>query len=408
MSMPESFAERAARAAEKYRDESERAIEREGFELEQPVQEDELLSVSLLDIDRNPPPPVSWLIEGLVPEHELVLLFGKPFGGKSLFSLQKGLCASAGLTFLPMPDGTEGFRIARPLRVLYVDEEMGLPLLWKRVRLMRSGRPEFNNRDVLSRFRVVSRRGLRLDDPERLKLLRHEIRAFPGGPAELVFFDTLRRMHLASEKDSELMAKVMGASIALGNDLGCATTAIHHSKKGPQDDDEDWREAARGSGDLAAASQAVIGMTKTGDCLFTARADAKAAGEVAPFPLLLDEQTLLFRRQTEEERFATKEAQNEAAVKEAKAELCKALEKLRRAGGDNYPPSWTTWRNKATGRPTTLKAARDLLLKPEGDRPPIVHDVKRTGRGGGNVYVFHEDFERTLSGFGTRSRAGVE
>ncbi len=366
----------------------------------------ELLSRSLLDLDRDPPPPVSWLIEGLIPEHELVLLFGKPFGGKSLKALQTGLHAAAGLTFLPLPDGTGGFRIARPLRVLYVDEEMGLPLLWKRIRLMRSGRDEFNASEVLERFRVVSRQGLRVDDAERLDLLRREISLFPGGAADLVFFDTLRRIHMSEEKSSDLMAKVMATIIALGEEFGCATMPIHHSKKGlPQDDDEDWREAARGSGDLVAASQGVIGMLKTGDCLFTARADTKAAGEIAPFPLLLDEQTLLFRRQTDEERFTSRDAQHEAAVKEAQGELCRALEKLRRGGSEKYPASWTTWRDKATGNVTTLAQARDRLITidPDTGRDPVIVEIKRTGKGGGKAYVFAEDVEKSLFGSRTRS-----
>jgi len=371
--------------------------------------ESELLSRSLLDLDRDPPPPVSWLIEGIVPEHELVLLFGKPFGGKSLLALQTGLHGAAGLPLLPAPDGA-AFQIARPLRVLYVDEEMGLPLMWKRVRLMRSGRPEFNDPKVLERFRVVSRKGLRVDDEHKLDLLRREISLFPGGAADLVLFDTLRRVHAAEEKSSETMAKVMATIISLGEEFGCATLPIHHSKKGPQDDDDDWREAARGSGDLVAASQAVIGMLKTGDCLFTARADAKAAGEIAPFPLALDEETLLFRRQSEDERFATRDAQLEAAVKEAQGELCRALEKLRRTGGDKYPASWTTWRDKASGNATTLAHARDRLLVIDRDtgREPVVCEIKRNGKGGGKAYAFAEDVEKSILGAGTRSEEASE
>ncbi len=370
-----------------------------------------LLSRSLLDMDRDPPPPTKWIIEGLVPEHELVLLFGKAFGGKSLFSLQTGLHAAAALTFLPLPTGA-GFQIPRPLRVLYVDEEMGEPLLWKRVRLMRSGRPEFNAPEVLERFRVVSRKGLRLDDEARLELLRREISQFPGGAADLVFFDTLRRMHAAAEKDSDLMAQVMGTAIALGEDFGCATIPIHHSKKGPQDDDGDWREAARGSGDLIAASQAIIGMLKTGDCLFTARADAKAGGEISPFPLLLDDQNLLFRRQTEDERLVRKDAQHAVAVKDAQSELLRALGRLKSAGGEKYPPSWTAWREKATGNANTLAEARDLLLAKVDEeglpKDPEVLKVKRSGKGGGEAYLFFTDREESLFGSRTRSDETTE
>jgi hypothetical protein len=392
-----------AREAQAHRERAEFEREREGIQTDRTVREESLLSRSLLDLDREPPKPISWLIEGLVPEGELTLLFGKPFGGKSLFSLQLGLHAAGGVSFLPFAD-SEGFRIPRRLRVLYVDEEMGLPLLWKRTRLMRSGREELNTRDALERFRVVSRQGLRLDDPARLDLLRREIADFPGGPAELVILDTLRRLHLSPEKDSELMARIMGTLIAIGEELGCAVLPIHHSKKGPADGDDDWREAARGSGDLVAASQSVIGMLKTGDCLFTARADSKAAGEINPFPLILDDQTLLYRRQTEDERFATKDAQHDAAVSEAKGRLCKALQKLKDRGGEAYPASWTAWREKAGGNKDTLAAARAQLLGPDDGQEPIVREINRTGRGGGKAYLFTSDAEAALFGtsHGTR------
>jgi hypothetical protein len=277
-----------------------------------------------------------------------------------------------------------------------VDEEMGLPLLWKRIRLMRSGRSEFNEPEVLRRFRVISRKGLRLDDDALLERLRREVDLFPGGATDLVFFDTLRRMHLAAEKDSDVMAKIMATIVALGEEFGCSSIAIHHSKKGPVENDDDWREAARGSGDLVAASQSVIGMLKTGDRLFTMRADAKAAGEIPPFPLLLDDQTLLFRRQSEEERVTTKDAQRKAAIPEAMGELCRTLGTIRDRSGD-YPPSWRTWRETARGNRDTLASARDRLIAEK-----TVMKAKRVGKGGGEIYIFREDYERVMLA-GTRS-----
>jgi hypothetical protein len=356
------------------------------------------ISTSLLDLDENPPPPVRWAVDGLLPERALCLLFGKPFGGKSLFALQLCLYGAAQVPFLPPPDGSSaGFTMPRPLRILYLDEEMGLPLLCKRERMMRAGRPEFSEPDVRRRFRVISRAGLRLDDESKLEHLRRELGSFPGGAPDLLIQDTLRRMHGAAEKDSETMAALTAAETAIAEEFGTTVLPIHHSKKGPQDDEEDWREAARGSGDLVASCQAVIAIWKTADLLFSARADAKAAGEIEPFPLILDPQTLLYRRQSEEERFATKEAANDSAVKEATATLCKALRRLKEGGATKYPSSWRTWREKAGGRVGTLTQAR-LLLESEG----TVCKVKRSGRGGGEVYMFPEDHDGAL-GFGSRS-----
>jgi hypothetical protein len=365
-----------------------------------------LLSRSLYDLDQNPPPPPEWLIGQLIVNTSVVTLFGRPFGGKSLFALQLALYAAAGEKFLSL--GDEGFAIPRQLRVLYVDEESGEGLIWTRTRKMLSGLPDLRTPEILERVRVVSRKGLRLDDTERLDAIRREIDRFPGGVADLVIFDTLRRLHAGEEKDSEAMAAVMAILAELAA-LGCAILVIHHSKKGVLDDGDDWKEAARGSGDIIAASASVIGMAKTAETLFTLRADSKAGGEVAPSPLILDPETLLYRRQSEDERFATRDAQKAVAVKEAQATLCKALEALRRSGSKSYPASWRTWRDRAKGNASTLAEARDRLIAPDPDtgRDAEVREVKRSGRGGGNAYVFAEDFE-TTTGTGSRSGSGEE
>jgi hypothetical protein len=372
-----------------------------------PVSSLPLLSRSLYDLDQNPPPPPEWLIGQLIVNTSVATLFGRPFGGKSLLALQLAIYAAAGETFLALGDG--GFAIPHPLRVLIVDEESGEGLVWTRTRKMLSGLPDLRTQEILERVRMVSRKGLRLDDPERLDAIRREINGFPGGVADLVIFDTLRRLHAGEEKDAAEMAALM-ATLAELAALGCAVLVIHHSKKGVLDDGDDWKEAARGSGDIIAASASVIGMAKTAETLFTLRADSKAGGEVAPCPLILDPETLLYRRQSEDERFATRDAQKAVAVREAMATLCKALEALRRSGRKNYPASWTRWREKADGRSETLAEARDRLLAPDPDtgRDAEVREVKRTGRGGGKVYVFAEDYENAMGLVGTRSREDEE
>ncbi|HEV8609086.1 MAG TPA: AAA family ATPase [Thermoanaerobaculia bacterium] len=345
-----------------------------------------LLSRSLDDLARNPPPPIRFVVENLLPEAVLALLFGKAFGGKSILSLQFGLHGAAALDFL------KTFRFPRPLRALYVDEEMGLPLLLSRIDKMKSGRPEFRDPDVLKRFRVVSRAGLRLDEKKKLDALRREIGEFPGGPPDLTFADTLRRLHRAEEKDSGEMARVMETGVLIAEEFRTVFVAIHHSKKGPNDEESDWREAARGSGDLVAASQTVIGLWKSAELLFSMRADTKAAGEIQPFPLLLDGGTLLYSRQSEEERLAAKEKQQTDALAQAKAEVHKLLWKLKERGDENYPPSKTFIKENAGVNASTARRAVDELVR-DGE----LVEAERTGRGGGSVYCYPGDDPQTRS-----------
>jgi hypothetical protein len=257
--------------------------------------------------------------------------------------------------------------------------------------MMKSAHPEFREREVLERFRVTSRAGLRLDDASKLETIRREIGEFPGGPPDLVLMDTLRRMHRGEEKDSGEMAKLMEINVALVEDFGTTLLPIHHSKKGPNDEEVDWREAARGSGDLVAASQTVIAVWKSADLLFSLRADVKAAGEIEPIPLLLDGNTLLYARQSEEERLEARDRQRTAALNQAKAEVHKLLRKLKERGGE-YPPSMNTIERKAGVNVKTAREAVRVLVE-EGE----LCKVSRKGKGGGFAYEYPSDETRTSS-----------
>ena len=347
-----------------------------------PRKESEPAFRTLLDLERTPPPPVRFVVESLLAEATLNLLFGKAFGGKSIFSLQLGLHAAAGLEFL------KTFRFPRPLRELYFDEEMGESLLDARIEKMKSARPEFRDSNVLSRFGFFSRAGLRLDDPKTLEFIRRKIGDFPGGTPDLVFMDTLRRMHRGEEKDSAEMALLMDTCSSLVEEFKTTLVSIHHSKKGPSDDEGDWREAARGSGDLVAASQTVIALWKSSDLLFSMRADVKAAGEIQPFPMTLDATTLLYRRQSDEERIDSAEKQRRDALEQARAAVHKFLRRNKQRSGS--PPSLTTI-EKGSG--VNVRTAREAVgcLVEDGE----VLKVRRRGQGGGFVYVYPEDLPET-------------
>lgn len=354
----------------------------------EPRKEREPAFRTLLDLERNPPPPVRYIVAYLLAEATLNLLFGKAFGGKSLFALMLALHAAAMLEFL-------GFTFPRPLRVLYLDEEMGVSLLSSRIEKMKSGRPEFRNPDVLQRVGFFSRAGLRLDDEKKLEFMRRNVGEFPGGVPDLILMDTLRRMHRGEEKDSGEMAKLMDTCSSLVDEFKTTLVPIHHSKKGPNDDEGDWREAARGSGDLIAASQTVIALWKSSDLLFSMRADVKASGEIQPFPMTLDPTTLLYRRQSDEERIDSAEKQRHDALEQARAAVHKLLRKLKERG-TGYPPSLTTI-EKAAG--VNVRTAREAVRCLVEDRE--LCKARRRGQGGGFVYVYPED----LSEAGTPSDA---
>ena len=89
------------------------------------------------------------------------------------------------------------------------------------------------------------------------------------------------------------IAKGMQVFTSLRAEFGVAEVLIHHSRKNP--DGESWEDSARGSGDIFAAADSLIGMAKKAPGVIAVRAIARAARETEPFSASLDEETLTFQ-----------------------------------------------------------------------------------------------------------------
>jgi hypothetical protein len=178
------------------------------------------------------------------------------------------------------------------------------------------------------------------------------------------------------------MAALFAFLAELRRGFGITVEVIHHTKKNP-DEGGNWMDAARGSGDIVAATDAMLGIWKVEDGLFTFRADSKAGGEVEPRDLRLNPETLWLEPAPEG---AAREAIAETAIKEASVRLCKALRKRKERDADAYPPSWNDLAADAKGNAATLRQAR-LRLESDG----TIRKAKRPGKGGGTVWLFVED-----------------
>ncbi len=183
-----------------------------------------------------------------------------------------------------------GFSVPRPVVVLYVDEEMGRPLMESRLLKMRQADARFQDIEVERRFLIASRVGVRLDEKKwqdaiRRLVEKHEVR--------FIIWDTLRRLHSGNEDRSEEMAPVFAFLSLLRSEHGASSELLHHLKKNPEKG-SNWLDTIRGSGDIIAAADFVVGFWKEEDLRFTTRADTKHAGEVSPLALELDPKTLWF------------------------------------------------------------------------------------------------------------------
>src|SRR5262245_25237865 len=101
------------------------------------------------------PEPVEWIVEPLVGHGERVVLFGEFGSMKSWVLLDLGLHVAAGRPWLGK------FHVPGPRRVLYVDEEMNLATLRRRIVRLGLG-AEFEG---TLPFTTLSRIGIRFTSP---------------------------------------------------------------------------------------------------------------------------------------------------------------------------------------------------------------------------------------------------
>jgi hypothetical protein len=348
--------------------------------------------LTLADWMEKPAPPVRYLMDRLIPDESITATIGRPYGGKSLSAFARDLCLAAGIPWLDFTTRPDG------IVVLYVDEEQGRALMEARFLRMRAAHEALRSGATWRRFHVASRIGYRLDSKEWREALREDVGRL--GVKKLTI-DTLRRVHSGNEDRSEEMAALFGFLSDLRREFGLTSEVIHHTKKNPNEDGN-WMDAARGSGDIVAATDGLMGIWKIEDGIFTFRADTKAGGEVEPRDLLLNPETLWFGPAPEG---AAREAVKESAVQEAKSRICKTLRKLKERGRlDAYPPSWNELATAAKGNADTLRTARTSL-----EREGVIAGAKRTAKGGGTFWLFAEDLDewnRSGSASGSASDEG--
>lgn len=212
-------------------------------------------------------PPPEWLIEGLVPQDRLVVLYGEPRAGKSFVALDWGLSVAAGVPWL----GHE----VRSGEVVYIYAE-GTRGLMRRARawLQEHGDPKaFDFRAVPSAVSIP-------DLGDRSEFV-DGVRSVSKHP-RLIIIDTLARNF---GPGNESQAQDMNAFVHGCDDLraafsGATVVAVHHSGK-------DQKRGARGSLALKGAADAEFALIRSGDSLTLKTEKQKDGEEAKPMSLEL-------------------------------------------------------------------------------------------------------------------------
>jgi RecA-family ATPase len=192
-----------------------REAERRVRALDQLAPEGQMLSVA----DLLALPPAEWLIEGVLVEESMAVLFGQPGSYKSFVALDWACSIALGRDW-------QGRSVGPPRRVVYLAAE-GLRGLQKRLRAWASaaGVAVENLQDKIDFYDSP----VDLLDRQQVQQLINVIDE--GPPAGLVVIDTLARcMPGADENSSQAMGLAVASAQRLKGDDG-AVLLVHHSPK---------------------------------------------------------------------------------------------------------------------------------------------------------------------------------
>lgn len=223
---------------------------------------EKLRHVGIFALANRPVPPM--LVEGIVPSKGIVELVSEPGGGKTFFALE---CAIACCLSRPAFGGFA----TMPTKALYIGEDSPD---WDIGQQLRKMVPFQDWEDLEPKFRLSVHEGAELNTPSGMKVILNTIEDVfvetdsdgetalePG----LLILDSLRTLHSGSENDSDWMAGVMRRVKELAKPLG--VLVLHHKGKSGQVQKDAWEES-RGSGEIVAASDAVLRLNKKGERRF--------------------------------------------------------------------------------------------------------------------------------------------
>lgn len=190
-------------------------------------------------------PPVSWLMEGLIPENGLVGLYGPPSSGKSFVGLDWAMCISEGMPWLG--------HATKPAPVIYIAAEGGRGIQ-KRVKAWMQAQ---GKRELPGMYWLLHPLYVREEGVVEAFLQELEYRdIFPG----LVVLDTLSRSFGGGEENSSAdMGEFVDSVTRLAAGRHMSALVVHHTNA--------TAARERGHSSLRGASDAMFSCTaeKNGD-----------------------------------------------------------------------------------------------------------------------------------------------
>jgi RecA-family ATPase len=179
---------------------------------------------SLNDILQQPVPEMKWLIENVIREGGFTYIYGPPGSFKTSFTLFAMLNACAGRNVC-------GFRVTRPLDILWIDEECGENGIKFLTHIISKGLQMKDNTIAFKgKFHICYRNAIDiiLDTASIEEILIKE-------HYDIVVIDSIAKVFPYDEKDKTNVRKIFSNLSPLMDKYNTGFVLIHHSRKEQQD-----------------------------------------------------------------------------------------------------------------------------------------------------------------------------
>ena len=273
--------------------------------------------VSFESIMREPLPPIEWLVEPLIPTQSRTIVFGEYRSMKSWTLLDLSLHIAAGRPWL------DTFDISEPRSVLYIDEEMPVHELRRRVKRMGEG---MGLQDGSIPFRAVSHLGIRFTEEKVEGLLADLL--LVGFDPDIIVVETLRRVLVGSENEATHVAEFWHSASPI---LVAGKTLIisHHMKKPNLLKHEPTRHRASGSTDILAGADMAYAIVRNQDELTISCEKNRMAPEIEPFKIRMEIQGIDDEQSSVNMRYVGQpwsSEEDQSKVEQAKAAILSHLQ----------------------------------------------------------------------------------
>ena len=230
----------------------------------------------------TPREPVKYVIDAILPEGSLSMLYGAPGSLKSMLALDMLVCIAAGKPWLSPSQNGEGQGMATERSaVLFVDFDSGKRIVMERMEAIARGHGITNPAGLPFYAESMELPWLLAPERSSVDAFARDMRA---QSVRACVIDNFGVITGGVDENSSEMATVMGNLRWLAESTGAAVVVIHHPRKGDTKGNSNAGDSLRGHGSiLAALDLALLVEREQGSRIVAVRSVKARSVPVAPF-----------------------------------------------------------------------------------------------------------------------------